>query len=234
MCEVLRAAALSEGWQPYPETGGWDLLLVRPSDGLQVGVQAKLRPNVDVLAQTLVGERQKGPEVHAVLVPSCSTAFHEVARALGVLVLEASDFDSERLAAWKRPAHLPELVEGAPRHVHRLGRCWLPPFVPKLPAGVPGPCRVTPWQVGASKLCALLRERGAAGVLVAEVRQLQLAVSTWQRNWLERVPGSKPARWVPRAGVPLPDTEFPWVAAGLQLPAPAAQSIPVSGMMQAT
>ncbi len=224
MCEVLRAAALAEGWQPYPETGGWDLVLVRPSDGFQVGVQAKLKPNVDVLSQTLVGDRRKGPDVHAVLVPSCSRAFADVARALGVLVLEAADFDPVRLAAWRRPAKLPELVEGAPRRTHLPGRCWLPPFVPTLPAGVPGPCRVTPWQVGASKLCALLRERGEQGVLVAEIRALELAVSTWQRKWLDKVPGSKPARWVSRPGVPLPDTEFPWVAAGLQLPVPLSPS----------
>lgn len=223
MCEVLRAAALAEGWQPYPEQGGWDLLLVLPS-GLQVGVQAKLRPNVDVLAQALLGEGQVGPEVHAVLVPSCSGAFREVARALGVLVLEASDLDASRLAPWGRAAHLPELVAGAQLHQHRK-RHWLPPFVPQLPAGVPGPRRVTPWQVGAAKLCALLRERGEQGVLVSEARELGLATSTWQRRWLQkRVPGSRPSRWVPRPGVALPDCDFPWVAAGLRLPEPQVGS----------
>lgn len=220
MCEVLRAATLAEGWAPYPETGGWDLLLVRPLDGLQVGVQAKLLPNVDVLSQTLVGDREKGPDVHAVLVPTCSEAFREVARALRVLVLEAGNLDAARLPTWKRLAKLPELVEVAPRRVHLPGRCWLPPFIPTLPAGTPGPQQVTPWKVGASKLCATLRTRGGEGVTTAEIRALELAPSTWQRRWLERVPGTAPARWVPLAGVRLPDVEFPWVAAGLGLPEP--------------
>lgn len=222
LCEVLRAAALADGWQPYPEQGGWDLLLVLPA-GLQVGVQAKLRPNVDVLAQALLGEGQPGPEVHAALVPSCSLAFREVARALGVLVLEAADLDATRWASGKRTAHLPELVAGAQLHRHRE-RHWLPPFVPQLPAGVPGPRRVTPWQVGAARLCAMLRERGEQGVLVSELRELGLAASTWQRRWLRRVPGSRPSRWVPCPGVALPDCDFPWVAAGLRLPEPRAAS----------
>lgn len=219
MCEVLRAVALAEGWQPYPEASGWDLLLVRPSDGFQVGVQAKLRPNVDVLAQALVSSRSAGPEVHAALVPSCSRAFREVALALGVLVLEAAHFDAERRGPWRSAPKLPELVAGARHHQHRT-RCWLPPFVPSLPAGVPGPRQVTPWQVGAARLCALLRERGDEGVLVAEIRALGLAPSTWQQKWLQRVPGTKPARWRQWLGVELPDTGFPWVASGLNLPAP--------------
>lgn len=220
MCEVLRAAALAEGWQPYPEQGGWDLLLVLPS-GQQVGVQAKLRPNVDVLAQALLSERQQGPEVHAVLVPSCSAAFREVALALGVLVLQAVDFDAARRSPWARVPKLPELVAGARLHRHRA-RHWLPPFVPNLPAGVPAPRRVTAWQLGAARLCALLRERGPQGVLVSEIRERGLAPSTWQRRWLERVPGSRPSRWVQSPGVALPDCDFPWVAAGLSLPQPQA------------
>jgi len=185
-----------------------------------MGVQAKLQPNVDVLAQTLVGDREKGPDIHAVLVPTCSRAFGDVARALNLLVLEAADFDATRLAPWKHPAMLPELVELAPRRIHLPGRCWVPPFVPTGPAGVPAPCQVTPWKVNAARLCALLRERGEAGVTTREIKALELAPSTWQRNWLDKVPGTSPPRWRPCAGVKLPDVDFPEVVTGLGLPAP--------------
>lgn len=226
LCQVLAAQAREEGWVPYPETGGWDLLLVRPRDGFQVGVQAKLRPNVDVLAQALVAERSKGPEVHAVLVPSCSDAFRKVARDLRLLVLEGANLDASWRAASGMGARgmaytsLEYVVPRAPLHHHVQGRCWVPPFVPQLPAGVPGPRQVTQWQVGAAKLCALLRERGAEGVTRAEATALGLSFTRWEQAWLNKVPGTKPARYVPVAGIALPDEDFPYVAAGLGLPQP--------------
>jgi hypothetical protein len=37
----------------YPETEGWDILLVRVSDGFQIGIQAKLALNIGVINQCL-------------------------------------------------------------------------------------------------------------------------------------------------------------------------------------
>lgn len=221
MCEVLAAEARAAGWLVYPETGNWDMLLVRPGDGTQVGVQAKLRANVEVLDQALVPARQKGPNVHAVLVPSCSGAFRNVALELKLLVLEAFHFDAGKLSPGLKARYglsLDELVKKAPRHTHLKGPCWVPPFVPEGPCGVPGPRQVTKWKVGAAQLCARLRAAGH--VTSGDFRELGLALSTWTRRggWLERVPGSAPALYRVREGARLPDEDFQDVVAGLGLP----------------
>jgi hypothetical protein len=43
-----------KGWTIYPETSGWDLLLVR-GDGVQIGIEAKLALNPLVVSQALPG-----------------------------------------------------------------------------------------------------------------------------------------------------------------------------------
>lgn len=212
LCEVLRAHVLEDGWSPYPETSGWDLLVVREADGLQVGVHAKLRPNVDVLAQALVADREKGPDVHAVLVPSCSATFRQVAKELRLLVLEAAFIDPAYRPEWKAPNTFTETVDRAPRHLHLPGRCWVPPFMPDLPAGVPGPRQVTPWKVATAQLCARIR----AGETISnrQVRMLRLDF-----HELELVQ-DRPQLYKVPAAVRLPDVDFPEVAAGLGLPVP--------------
>lgn len=35
LCTAFCAAARDEGWVPYAETEGWDILLVHPGDGTQ-------------------------------------------------------------------------------------------------------------------------------------------------------------------------------------------------------
>lgn len=216
MCELLRGKAREEGWVPYPETGGWDLILFRPGDELQVGVQAKLRPNLEVLAQTIrYGHRSRGPHVHAVLVPSCSRAFHEVAKKLDILVLLAPLLTGEHISARGRWT-LEDAVERAPRHSHLPGPCWLPPFVPEtLAAGVPGPRQVTEWKVSSAQFCAAVR-RGEAVSYRAMKSLLLLEPSRFLP-----VPGSKPRIYVVPSGTKLPDLEFPEVAEGLKLPRPA-------------
>ena len=64
-------------WTVYPETGGFDLLLVQDATGDQLAVEAKLTFNLKVLEQVLPGRFDatwrhpaKGPDFRAVLVPS--------------------------------------------------------------------------------------------------------------------------------------------------------------------
>lgn len=222
LCEVLRSAARALGWVFYPETGGWDAIVVLP-DETQVGVQAKLRANVDVLAQTIVPLRRVGPDVHAVLVPTCSIAFRDVARELGFVVLIGDILRGEMDPSWRgprdamEPGHLERVVERAPRTTHLPGRCWLPPYVPDGPAGVAAPRSVSAWRVAAARLCAEIR----AGLepTNAELKERGLAPSTWYR-WLDPVPGTRPRRYAPRRGVALPDVAFPDVSRALGLPEP--------------
>lgn len=223
LCAVLRSAAEAAGWAFYPETGGWDAILVL-EDETQVGVQAKLRANVDVLAQAIVPPRLAGPDIHAVLVPSCSRAFQDVAHELGFIVLigdrlrRKPDPDIRGVGAYVGERYLEHSVRKAPRAIHLPGRCWLPPFVPNSPAGVPSPRSVTPWRVAAAKLCAELRK--GYEPTNAELRERGLAPSTWVRRWIEPVAGTRPRRYRLIPGVTLPDVAFPDISRQLGLPEP--------------
>ena len=65
-------AAVPKDWLCYAETGGWDILLVRRNDGCQIGVEAKLRLNAEVLCQAAEAWYQpdQGPDYRAVLIPA--------------------------------------------------------------------------------------------------------------------------------------------------------------------
>jgi hypothetical protein len=218
LCDLLRDVSTRvdkrEPWRCYPEQGGWDLLLVLPG-GEQIGVQAKLRAGFEVLSQAMRPRRrtEPGPDVHAVLVPEASIAFCDVARELEILVIRGNvlrNYDGHlSLGHW---------VSRAPRRLHDE-RCWLPPYVPDAPAGVPAPRTVSPWKVGAARICARLRS--GEHVTAAEIRAAGAgSMSTWRR-WLTAVPGtSRPAKYKPLPWARLPDLAFPDVAAGLGLPRP--------------
>ena len=71
LCEAFAEWARAEGFTVYPETAGWDMLLVA-ADGHQLGIEAKLSLNLKVLAQALKGctySAERGPDYRAILVP---------------------------------------------------------------------------------------------------------------------------------------------------------------------
>lgn len=99
LCADFIEAAKADGWEVYPEQGSWDVLLVRRK--VQVGVQAKLVANDEVLLQALPDDPRDatGPTYRAVLVgryPGRTDAavrrreveFHALARHLRLLVLD--------------------------------------------------------------------------------------------------------------------------------------------------
>jgi len=104
---------MAQGWVAYPETAGFDILLVREIDGAQIGIEAKLVLNAKVVEQALPnGLRwnagEVGPDYRAVLVPhGKSTGMERICAALGITVI----------AMWK--------PEEAPYHQHR-GMPWRP------------------------------------------------------------------------------------------------------------
>jgi hypothetical protein len=64
----------SEKWTAYPETSGFDILMVRKADGFQIGVEAKLSLNAKVILQAIEPPghwwaNESGPDCRAVLVP---------------------------------------------------------------------------------------------------------------------------------------------------------------------
>lgn len=192
-------------WVAYPETGGFDILLVRQTDGVQIGIEAKLALNPLVVSQALP-KRQEwtaglvGPDYRAVLVPAdkVQNSLPEICEALGVTVIRmyADPPGEERRYG---PAFGPSLphesfwgsdarnwFEWAP-----LSRIKLPDYIPDVVAGASAPIALTAWKVKAIRLSALLDE---GPVTRADFKHLQLAPTNWLSpgGWLERTP----AGWV--------------------------------------
>lgn len=209
MCASFSGAATAQGWTVYPETSGWDLLLV--NEETQIGVEAKLRPNLKLLGQIAERmERPTGPDFVAGLVPSRERDrdFWHIAGALGIIVFcqEVGKYD------WQTGRTLPPdwpLISNRILHarVHAFPEpSWTPPLVPTLPAGVPCPVKLTPWKIKALELLARLEVRGF--VTAADMRECGLAPTIWYSRYLESTHGARGC-WKRRSDVVLADAQHP-------------------------
>jgi hypothetical protein len=153
-------------WTPYPETGSWDLLLVRAADGCQIGVQAKKHFNATLLRQSLPDRRfafygkGSGPDYRAILIPKPAADVLEVCDFCGLIC-----FFRKQGHYGSPDTFQPDLCADAidrwtgwfPERRHKL-----PGYVPDVAAGASAPVRLTRWKEGALKICALLEVRGHA------------------------------------------------------------------------
>jgi len=211
--------ARGQGWSVYAETAGWDALLVRPADGFQVGVEAKLALNATVLCQAISREsswaRGVGPDSIAILAPARKTTngLGTIARHLGFVVVEGSSrmrtrrvgggYEEVSVAHFE-PA-LPEIKAWDRSELGYAGwpeRCPdkrhdLPEYVPDVTGGHPSPAQLTPWKIKAIKAAILLETRGF--LTRADFKALGLDPSRWTQYWLKSI-GDK--RWVAKPNLP--------------------------------
>lgn len=172
-------------WLVYPETAGWDLLLVH-ADGYQVGVEAKLSLNAKVIAQALVGQHstygEDGPDYRAVLVPQGKVQQNlgDIATAVGLRILTAHkpdrfvtyglDLPDENSNYRQWPNWMPSV------------RCTLPEYVPDVAAGMAAPVQLTPWKIKAIRLMIVLERRGS--VTRADMKALGISPTRWCDHYL--------------------------------------------------
>lgn len=219
LCARFIVAATKPGragrprWVAYAETAGFDILLVRDGDGVQIGIEAKLALNPRVVAQALPyregwsGGTQAGPDYRAVLVPA-SKVNADVKRICAALGLTVIEHRGERGGEFYGPnAYGPEFTpdlpcENAGRFLggdwHEWApaeRCAVPEYVPDVQAGCSAPIALTAWKVKAIRLSILLEDRP---VTRADFKALQLSPTNWlcPRGWLDPVPGARPGAWV--------------------------------------
>lgn len=168
-----RGRARPTGWIAYPETAGYDIVLVRERDGFQIAVEAKLHLNDAVIQQIIECGRSPcaaGPDCRAVLVPYGSgTWLHrEFCQRVGVQVITVrNDADD---SASRYPQIQPEPPRADVDDWDRWSDSWpqmlpvvrldLPSIVPDCIAGAPSPSPLTPWKLKALKIAVLLERRG--------------------------------------------------------------------------
>ena len=229
LCAAFIEAAAADGWTAYPEQGGWDILLVRR--GVQIGVQAKLKANEHVLVQAVgnVG-KDDGPHYRAVLVGGFpgrtneaeterTNRFYTIAQHLRLIVFDdpqsrlyASRHPRGRWCLWSADRNLsryqwyrgiqkPEL-----RHYRRktIKTVWLPPFVPKLEAGIPSPRSISPWKICACELEKIAITKG--WVCLSDAREVirkagaecrgSTLLNRFYRNTGLAIEGGRQRQWV--------------------------------------
>lgn len=198
---------LPKGWTAYPETAGFDIVLVRDADGVQIGVEAKLSLNAKVLLQVVEhydGYSQgRGPDFGAALVPygRAGAEMSALARRLQVTVIEMKS--KEAYITLRNPSyggfrfidrHVKKFEPDLPALDDRWCRFWfdqmpmqpldLPEYVPDVAAGASGPSQLSEWKIKAIKLCILLERRGY--VTIADFSHLHLHRQRWLQNrWLD-------------------------------------------------
>jgi hypothetical protein len=177
MCDELTGRAKLTGWTVYPEQGGWDLLLVRNS--VQVGIQTKLRPTIKLLSQALISEEIAGPHYRVVAVGNShwkeKEDFAKISMALRLVFMDMgvhpeywfhmATRSGFRKIPWRYYRHFPKET------------VWIPPFIPKLAAGIPAPQTISPWKIAAVKLEMVAKEKRWASIIDArEVVQQEVPI----------------------------------------------------------
>ncbi len=201
--------AMPDEWTVYPETCGFDILLVHNDTGHQIGIEAKLRLNAKVLVQALPSPdyaESNGPDFRAILVPQGKkNDIAELAKHMGVTVIGIvvenrlmREIKNEKPRFGIYP-DLPEFFELNPNRIEPsrwperfddwpdwcpIAREVLPDVVPDVPCGVPGPRMLTDWKIKAIKLIIILDKFGT--VSRQDFKDLALHQSLWTSSrWLE-------------------------------------------------
>jgi hypothetical protein len=213
LCAWFNQIAVSGGWTVYPETAGWDMLLVRDFCGKKIfaGVQAKLHYNIHVIEQVL----QNSSQVHhkVVLVPDANSSIVTV--ALGMVIIR-----------WKRDAESVFLTNyekfheiGCPEFYFPVDNDkipWTPDVCPDwLPSGDSSPRRIGVWMQNAIKLLAHAKLNGGK-LRTDDFFRYKMRAGLWTRNgWVEKIKKEDGRHWlysVPEKGNarnPRPDMIHP-------------------------
>lgn len=202
--------ARAQGFRVYPETAEFDILLVATersaekyrvfAPGSQIGIQAKMHGNVEVLCQALPrvygvllpGETERlhktGPHYYAVLVPAAIPEFYSVAHRNGIIVFAAYErdrhgairLDEYGMSSWQGRRN--RWAQSLRRFDHKEP-CWVPEVEVAIPAGKKGPLQLTPWKMSAVKLC--LRAELNGYLTTKDFAAENVSMSRWlQQGWI--------------------------------------------------
>lgn len=195
MVTALAHAAKSAGWLAYPETSGFDLLLVATDKvqaagiraGDQLGVEGKRAGNLRLLVQAMPKTRSdSGPNFHVALVPRATSDFKDLAKELGILVIEACvrKWNNAYTREWVKSDFTGALSFFPPLYRQYYEKpLWSPEVEVWTPPGVKSPKSVSPWKVKAVKLCLLAEQKGF--LTSADFRDAKVSMTLWRKRWIE-------------------------------------------------
>lgn len=225
LCNIFIEYAKMNGWQIYPETSGFDILLVK---NIQIGIQAKLHDNIEVLSQSVDGLYNNkgiftttyGPDIRAVLVPRASAAFKRIATILKIFVIEGTLLEwntSTKSYSWikKIDTDIDDYREWF--LLQSNNKCWIPEVEINIPAGVSSPKQITPWKMKAVKLCIKL---DAQGFLTSDdFKTAKISMPLWiQQSWI--IPNNKKSgkrkQFIRNTQIKLPDQLYPEILEALK------------------
>ena len=203
-------------WLPYPETAGWDILLVHRVGGWQIGVEAKLTLNAKVICQAINGRRRdQGPDFRAVLVGKVVAENAEIAKAIGLTVITPrSEKSYPHFGPYEKegpriPQFYPPLPEA--ETLTRIGTWWsdwdrepwfdcfpihrhkLPDYVPEVACGVSSFMILSDWKIKAMRVCVWVEKHQI--ITRAQFKKLGIDPSRWMNgHWLAA--GDNRGDWV--------------------------------------
>lgn len=182
-------AALPKDWTAYPETGGFDILLSRESDGFQIGIEAKLRLNAKVICQAAEYVSysyvdRPGPDCRAVLIPDGVTLdLAGLCPLIGITVIRMRH-NNPHTPFWPNlPRAKDDYLWGSWYECCPAKRIDLPDWVPDVSAGASAPVALTGWKISAIKIMVTLEKRGF--VTRSDFAFYKISMSRWkQGQWL--------------------------------------------------
>ena len=189
LCSAFIKWAEPQGWTAYPETGGWDILLVKP-DGTQFGIQAKLKLNIKLLCQSIPGMWSKvGPDRRGMLVgndPGCDDFFEFI----GIHGFYPSRWRREKDFGQFMPDLEHAVMDWNPDQRRELTK-----YIPDVVAGASAPVQLTHWKISALRACAILEINGS--ISAKEIKAIGIDPRRWTNpasRWL--VPTDERGRYV--------------------------------------
>lgn len=222
LCAAFMEWVKRDGWTPYPETGGFDILLVG-STGHQIGVQAKMRMNFKVIDQLLpryLAHKDEGPDHYAVLVGAHPGDAEQILSILGLVCFYPVQRYGHR-HEFSMPGydHVPSRAQMFDWNPKR--RLTLPDYIPDVTAGAPCPIQLTPWKINALRLLAHLEIHGP--VTRRQISTFGMDSRRWCGHgaWLVPVEGGAIAdrngKWVRGPECPRFDQQHPEVYAKIRV-----------------
>lgn len=193
LCHAFISKVPSD-WIVYPETGDFDIVLVRKIDGFQIGIEAKLKLNGKVIQQAAEEMavwriNYSGPDCRAVLVPYyVGFELQTICTLLGIQIIRIGHPDDNERSKRSFSPDLPgspycyrDSNDGTQWFEHCPSkRLKLPDYIPDTDAGCSSPIKLTEWKIRAIKMVIILEKNGF--VTRNDFKTYEINITRWTQG----------------------------------------------------